>query len=707
MSFRFTHEETFGTDDRFQAAVDTEVSDFRLFTASMADSWNTTLGQSLINKNKLNKLKETGNFISEQDFNELTQGYNLKWNDKMTTEAAEYLLEQKDTEMQRQSVIMRGDDDFYSTMVGFGGGMVGSFHPVDTLALALVPHLGITGKITSKFARQNTISKVGKGLIQGASQGFKEAAAAEPFIMNAQKELQGAYTSTDSLMNILMGPVFGGTLGAVGGLKSGIASKTRDTQAAMTSLATQSLKSGEQVDPAIIQSINNTDPVVIKEQLDKEGWKSFAFIEAEGKIQRVEGISDEAKVASELMPITNHISEFIKDIDPTQMDASHFPNPKIFDSVIWKQLDSGKEVSAIDLITSLQQADPDSKGSITMKIFESVLLDDALRKDLEGLTVSKRDLSSEGAGGIYDSKTHKIELDQRLLTNVQPGEKYYNSWTRVFTHELVHAFTVRHFDKNPASKELIREALVREAKAFNDDLEHYDFINETNLSEEYINISKKEADEGWTDEVNQLYLDFSKKLKKEGIQGGFGYHYGLHNTNEFLSQMFSDPDFARGLREQSAEGLKHSHENESIYDYIIDVMRLRDAHINAKNLRFNQETGEIRDTGDLLAEKIPQRKKELEETLIDRLREGQKYDPKKNKQDPNEGIDEAWATNFRESTIDSQINELNDYLEVIDIESDAFKSVKETLEKAQDQQKVYNDLQNIVSQMQQCVLSSM
>jgi hypothetical protein len=166
------------------------------FNASVSDSWKTTFGQSLIDHSELVRAKQTGNYITKEDYVAFPFLNEEEWTDKTTLEEARFISQDRLEQRSIDSVLQDGK---YGSFVG---DLVGSFHPIDVIALSMIPEIGVTAKLTTSLARGGLMSRMAGKSITGASAGFKEALVAEPFIYQAQTEMDRRYTVSDSLANV-------------------------------------------------------------------------------------------------------------------------------------------------------------------------------------------------------------------------------------------------------------------------------------------------------------------------------------------------------------------------------------------------------------------------------------------------------------------------------------------------------------------------
>lgn len=118
------------------------------------------------------------------------------------------MVEAKEKERQRQSIIARGPQGAGVTAAKFATGLaVSVFDPIN-IASAFIPVFG-QARFASLAARQGfTRARLARGMVEGAV----GAAVVEPLVYNIAQKVQADYTLADSFFNITFGSIIGGGL---------------------------------------------------------------------------------------------------------------------------------------------------------------------------------------------------------------------------------------------------------------------------------------------------------------------------------------------------------------------------------------------------------------------------------------------------------------------------------------------------------------
>lgn len=132
----------------------------------------------------------------------------LHFDKPITAEAAQFMMNLKQEEIQRNQIINSYDAGGWDNVAAFGVNMAATMLDPIQLGAMFVPIVG-----EARYAAM--VGKIGIGparLAKGAIEGFVGTAALEPFILSANKALQYDYNEWDSFMNITFGTVLGSGL---------------------------------------------------------------------------------------------------------------------------------------------------------------------------------------------------------------------------------------------------------------------------------------------------------------------------------------------------------------------------------------------------------------------------------------------------------------------------------------------------------------
>lgn len=153
-------------------------------------------------------------FQTPESLNELYGELNLQFDRPMTAGEASLLADNKRAEMIRQSIISKGPTGVLPGLAKFGAGLAAM--AVDPLEVAsmFIPVVGVGGRVaaTARFG------KVGGRVLVGATEGFVGSALTEPIYFGLSRQQQLDYTMSDALLNVGLGTIFGGGIGAIGGV---------------------------------------------------------------------------------------------------------------------------------------------------------------------------------------------------------------------------------------------------------------------------------------------------------------------------------------------------------------------------------------------------------------------------------------------------------------------------------------------------------
>ena len=157
---------------------------------------------------------DEGRLQEPESLNELYGELDLKFDRPMTAGEASLLADNKRAETIRQSIISKGPAGILPGVAKFGAGLAAM--AVDPLEVAsmFIPVVGVGGRVaaTARFG------KVGGRVLVGATEGFVGSALTEPIYFGLSRQQQLDYTMSDALLNVGLGTIFGGGIGAIGGV---------------------------------------------------------------------------------------------------------------------------------------------------------------------------------------------------------------------------------------------------------------------------------------------------------------------------------------------------------------------------------------------------------------------------------------------------------------------------------------------------------
>lgn len=135
----------------------------------------------------------------------------LKFDRAMSDEEAKLLYDTRKADLIRQAIIQQGPHGFVSGVQKFGNSLIGMATDPLEVATSFIPVFGEAGKAWA-VAR---FGGLGGRVVLGAAEGGIGNAMTEPAYAALSHSQQLDYTMSDSLMNVGLGFVLGGGLGAI------------------------------------------------------------------------------------------------------------------------------------------------------------------------------------------------------------------------------------------------------------------------------------------------------------------------------------------------------------------------------------------------------------------------------------------------------------------------------------------------------------
>jgi len=153
-------------------------------------------------------LKEDSPLIPKEDLNNQYSDLGLSFEEDERQSVVDIIVEEKQAERERQSIMARGPQGIGVSVANFGVGLgISMLDPIN-LASAFIPVVG-QARMAQMVARQG----FGRArLIKGIKEGAVGAAVVEPVVVWAASDLQADYGLLDSFLNITFGSILGGGL---------------------------------------------------------------------------------------------------------------------------------------------------------------------------------------------------------------------------------------------------------------------------------------------------------------------------------------------------------------------------------------------------------------------------------------------------------------------------------------------------------------
>jgi hypothetical protein len=190
--------------------------------ANISSSWDFNPTASLFRlADKESAYMESNVYLNKDELNKEYAGMGLYFEQDTREGVVDYLVNRKNIEQERSSIMARGPQSAYGTF--FLASMATNFLDPINIGAAFVPVVG-----EARFA--NMVARSGKNvarLQRGFIEGFVGNAAVEPIVYGVAKSEQADYDKYDSFFNIAAGGVLGSTFHAgFGKIGDVIAEKT-------------------------------------------------------------------------------------------------------------------------------------------------------------------------------------------------------------------------------------------------------------------------------------------------------------------------------------------------------------------------------------------------------------------------------------------------------------------------------------------------
>lgn len=189
--------------------------------------------------------------VAPEVLNERYRDLGLKFDAPMTEASAAILADGKKAEIIRNDVLSRAPAGIVSTIQQFGAGLAATALDPLELATAFVPLMGPTRMI----AATARLGRVGGRAAIGVAEGAAGNALLEPIYYGLSRQQQLDYGMSDALLNIGLGGVLGGVVGA----GSGVFARSR--VAAVDAPAVDAPKAEPPTAQSVVGSIDAADGV--------------------------------------------------------------------------------------------------------------------------------------------------------------------------------------------------------------------------------------------------------------------------------------------------------------------------------------------------------------------------------------------------------------------------------------------------------------
>jgi len=190
--------------------------------ANIASSWDYNPTSSLFRLNEQAQAYQESNvYLNKDDLNKQYADLGLFFEQDTREGVVDFLVQRKQVEQERASVVSRGPQNTYGTF--FLASLATNFADPINIGSAFIPVVGQT-----RFA--NMVARSGKNvarLQRGFIEGFVGNAAVEPIVYGVARSEQSDYDQYDAFFNIAAGGILGSSLHAgFGKIGDVIAEKT-------------------------------------------------------------------------------------------------------------------------------------------------------------------------------------------------------------------------------------------------------------------------------------------------------------------------------------------------------------------------------------------------------------------------------------------------------------------------------------------------
>ena len=153
-----------------------------------------------------------------------------------TQESLNMIIEMKQEELARQTVMSMGKNGFAAGAANLGAGFAASLFDPLNLAAGFVPLIG-PARYAGMLARQTTTaSRFGVRAGTGAGEGVVATALVEPLVLATTADRQADYDLYDTFANLAFGAVLGGGIHGVGGYFKDKIAPSQTTRTVMQSI---------------------------------------------------------------------------------------------------------------------------------------------------------------------------------------------------------------------------------------------------------------------------------------------------------------------------------------------------------------------------------------------------------------------------------------------------------------------------------------
>lgn len=335
---------TFGDITYNESAYDYGYDQFQQTTwdvtkAAAEEAWEFNPTQSVIKyfdmeRSRMREKELQQEPIPKEQLNEQYADLDLYFDQDEYGSVVDIIVQQKQEERRRQSIMQRGPQTLGATAAKLGAGLAASIPDLGNL-VGFLPVFGQArfARLAARFS-DGKVSALSKArFVRGTAEGAFGAALVEPIVYNVAQELQADYGLMDSFMNITFGSLIGG------GLHVGFGKLKETGEAWQFKKELRTLKEkGELLegsdDPkfnpyrkyykensALMRELAETDPVTRRRLLEKAGYDLLT--EQTPDVTPVLEKAPKLKEAAGLSEGPNKVNQMMTDQDRNRVDLNN------------------------------------------------------------------------------------------------------------------------------------------------------------------------------------------------------------------------------------------------------------------------------------------------------------------------------------------------------------------------------------------------
>tara|TARA_R110002050_G_scaffold283014_1_gene431185 strand:- start:114 stop:1583 length:1470 start_codon:yes stop_codon:yes gene_type:complete len=263
-----------------------------------ADAWKYNPFSSIDRMVELRGSRDADEeLIPFQELNEKYKDSGIFFDQDEKQSTVDILVDRKEEERERQSIIQRGPKGFIAGTAKFGVGMVASMADPINLAMMFIPVVGQARFLALVGKYGLTKARMMRGTVEGAV----GIAAVEPLVLAAATQEQSDYGLVDSLLAVTFGTLLGGGLHVGAGKLKDVYTQKKFNKRIRESRKNMKAEGGE--DPAfnIYDEYYPVNGRIMKELAETDP-ETKRLLLARGLSQMAEEVAIDVKSTADLNP---------------------------------------------------------------------------------------------------------------------------------------------------------------------------------------------------------------------------------------------------------------------------------------------------------------------------------------------------------------------------------------------------------------------